>query len=156
MSELEKTSREKHDALVLAQIIVQRLSGSLKDAEALSAPLGLEIWGANRPYDKGQKIRHGERLPGIPQLYGVMRDVATSQAHQPPSGEGMLAVYRPINPEHAGTPEDPIPYVYGMDCTSGRYYSYEGATYLCKGDMLPAVWLPDSGTWQWERVGEAE
>ena len=75
------------------------------------------------------------------------------QAHQPPHGEGMLAVYRPIDTAHKGTMEDPIPWVYGMDCTSGLYYSYNAAVYLCKADMKPCVWAPGTaGLWQWEVV----
>ena len=49
--------------------------------------------------------------------------------------------------------EDPIPWVYGMDCTNGLYYTYEGTLYLCKSDMKPCVWAPGSpGLWQWEAV----
>ena len=50
----------------------------------------------------------------------------TPQDHQPPDGEGMLAIYRPIDQTHAGTLEDPIPWVYGMDCPAGSYFSYQG------------------------------
>lgn len=75
------------------------------------------------------------------------------QKHQPPGGEGMLAVYRPIDKEHAGTAVDPIPWVDGMDCYNGKYYSYQGKTYLCKQDMTPCVWAPGTpGLWQWEVV----
>ncbi len=75
------------------------------------------------------------------------------QEHQPPHGEGMLAVYRPIDATHAGTLEDPIPWVYGMDCTSGLYYSHDTVVYLCKADMKPCVWAPGTaGVWQWEEV----
>lgn len=68
-------------------------------------------------------------------------------------GEGMLAVYRPIDQVHEGTKEDPIPFVYGMDTEEGKYYAYEGITYLCKQDMIPCVWPPNTpGLWQWEVV----
>ena len=56
-------------------------------------------------------------------MYRVMQ-ATVPQAHQVPGGEGMLAIYRPIDREHAGTAEDPIPWVYGMDCLAGLYYSY--------------------------------
>lgn len=144
---------EKHDALVLAQIIVQKFSNELNDGEVLTAPLGLEIWFPDRFYGKGQKIRHGERLPGIPQLYEVKQDV-TAKAHQPPDSEGMLAVYRPIVPTASGTIDDPIPYVAGMDCCSGLYYIDFEIIYLCKADLIPcpANWRPGTaGMWQWER-----
>lgn len=79
------------------------------------------------------------------------------QANQPPHGEGMLAVYRPIDTTHEGTQEDPIPWVYGMDCASGLYYSYNATVYLCKADMKPCVWAPGTaGLWQWEAVDAGE
>lgn len=64
----------------------------------------------------------------------------------------MLAIYRPIDQAHAGTLEDPIPWVYGMDCLAGTYYSYNGHTYKVAdgGTMTPCVWPPDTaGMWQW-------
>ena len=79
------------------------------------------------------------------------RGGVTPQEHQPPHGEGMLAVYRPIDATHEGTQDDPIPYVFGMDCRQGKYYSLAGALYLCKTDMPACVWPPDTaGLWQWE------
>ena len=73
---------------------------------------------------------------------------------QPPHGEGMLAIYRPIDTGHAGTMEDPIPWVYGMDVKKNKYYSYGGVVYRAAENMLPCVWYPDSGIWQWEVVDE--
>ena len=85
-------------------------------------------------------------------LYEVQQAV-TPAAHQPPDAEGMLAIYRPIVPTSEGSINDPIPWVYGMDCTTGKYYSHNGRTYLCKGDMKPCVWEPGSpGLWQWEEI----
>lgn len=89
-------------------------------------------------------------VPGGPRPGGVI-----PQEHQPPHGEGMLAVYRPIDEGHAGTLEDPIPWVYGMDCHAGTYFSYNGHIYLVAegGDMIPCVWPPDTaGLWQWVLV----
>ena len=60
--------------------------------------------------------------------------------------------YRPIDQSHAGTLEDPIPWVYGMDCHAGVYFSYQGHIYQVAegGDMVPCVWAPGTaGLWQW-------
>lgn len=70
-------------------------------------------------------LRDGSTLYRVVQSGGVI-----PQEHQPPHGEGMLAVYRPIDEGHAGTLEDPIPWVYGMDCHAGTYFSYNGHIYL--------------------------
>ena len=87
-------------------------------------------------------------------LYRVVQPV-TPQEHQPPHSEGMLAIYRPIDAAHAGTQEDPVPVVYGMDTEQGKYYSFEGKTYLCNLTMTPCVWAPGTpGLWQWSEVTE--
>ena len=88
------------------------------------------------------------------QLYGVVQPV-TPQEHQRPDGEGMLAIYRPIDQTHEGTREDPVPFVYGMDTEQGTYYSSGGKTYLCNLTMTPCVWAPGTpGLWQWTEVTE--
>ena len=123
---------------------------ALTDAQALSMASTFPVWpegvGENGQYAEGQVVQDEG------QLYRVMQPV-TPQSHQPPHGEGMLAVYRPIEVEHAGTIDDPIPWVYGMDCYGGKYYSYESKLYLCTGDMIPCTWTPGTeGLWQWEEV----
>ena len=125
---------------------------TLTDTQALAVQSLAKTWeqalADGTPLEYNTILRKGDRLYRVAQEGSV-----TPQAHQPPDGEGMLAVYRPIDKAHAGTLEDPIPWVYGMDCTTGLYYSYEGGTYLCKGDMAPCVWPPDTpGLWQWEAV----
>lgn len=72
----------------------------------------------------------------------------------PPHGEGMLAIYRPIVEGHKGNKKDPIPWVYGMDVKKNKYYSYGGVVYRAAENMLPCVWYPDSGIWQWEVANE--
>lgn len=146
MHHSEYKAVEKSAVLKLAQIIVQRQGGILTDGEALTAPECFETWAADRPYGEGQVIRHEDTL------YRVMTAVVQSEAHRPPGSEGMLAVYRPIVREHSGTVADPIPFAYGMDTAEGKYYSYENKLYLCVADMIPCVWPPDSGIWQWSEV----
>ena len=84
-------------------------------------------------------------------LYRVVRAVTPIES-QPPHGEGMLAVYRPIVEGHKGNKNDPIPWVYGMDVKKNKYYSYGGVVYRAAENMMPCVWYPDSGIWQWEVV----
>lgn len=122
---------------------------TLTDDQALEVQSLAKTWeqaldeGARLEY--GSILRKGDRLYRVAQEGGVM-----PQDHQPPDAEGVLAVYRPIDKSHTGTLEDPIPWAYGMDCTTGLYYSYTGSIYLCKGDMIPCVWAPDTpGLWQW-------
>ena len=118
------------------------------DSEALEVSVLFEMWQPGKDYSVNQLVKYNS------QLYRVMVSV-TSQAHQPPDAPGMLAVYRPLTgtSSEEGTLLNPIPFMIGMDCFSGKYYSYLSKTYLCKGDLVPCVWPPDSpGVWQWEAV----
>lgn len=124
---------------------------NIPDTQALEMatlfPTWEDVLSDGSQIDAGRVINDGG-------LYRVMQSV-TPQAHQAPGDSGMLAVYRPIEQEHAGTPDDPIPWVYGIDCYAGLYYSYNGAVYRVAdgGDMIPCVWAPDTpGLWQWETV----
>jgi hypothetical protein len=122
------------------------------DETALEMPDLFKTWeevlAAGQNVAQNAIINDGGTLYRVVAAGGVL-----PQEHQPPHGEGMLAVYRPIDTAHAGTLEDPIPWVYGMDCTEGLYYSYNATVYLCKANMTPCVWAPGTaGLWQWEAV----
>ena len=122
----------------------------ITDTQALAMPSLFPTWEEARA--AGAALPEGRILSDGGRLYRVVQPV-TPQAHQAPHDVGMLAVYRPIDKAHAGTLADPIPWVYGIDCNTGLYYAYDGKVYLCKGDMKPCVWAPDTtGMWQWEKV----
>ena len=135
--------------MTLARAMAAAATG-LTDAVALSIPDLLPAWA--ELLSAGNQVAAGVCLTHKGQTYRVVQAVTPIES-QPPGGSGMLAIYRPIDREHAGGLADPIPWVYGMDCYSGKYYSYEGNTYLCKADMIPCVWAPGTaGLWQWEAV----
>ena len=116
------------------------------DATALTLSPICPDWEAAHHYEAGEIVNHEG------QAYRVIQAV-DSLENQPPGAEGMLAIYRPLNPGHAGTKEDPIPFVNGMDVYNGKYYSFNEKTYLAKADMLPCTWDPGTaGLWQWEEV----
>lgn len=147
----EYAPTQYEQAMSLTRAMAASATG-LTDTVALSIPDLLPTW--TELLAAGQPIQPGVCLMHNGQFYRQAQSSAvTPQAHQPPGGEGMLAVYRPIDREHTGTMADPIPWVYGMDCYSGKYYAHGGITYLCKSDMLPCVWAPGTaGLWQWEAV----
>ena len=156
-----KAIREKREAEAKAeamnaqaQIAVMAFCATattITDAQALQMPDLFPVWedllAAGNKLEENTVLRDGSTLYRVVQSGGV-----TPQEHQPPPGVGMLAVYRPIDQEHAGTLDDPIPWVYGMDCHAGTYFSYNGHIYqvAAGGDMIPCVWPPDTaGLWQW-------
>ena len=125
---------------------------TIPDTQALEIPDLFPTW--EQVLAEGAKLAAGRVISKDGQLYHIEQAVTPIES-QPPGGEGMLAIYRPINPEHAGTADDPIPWVYGMDCHAGKYYSYEGAVYMVAegGDMIPCTWPPGTaGMWQWVKV----
>lgn len=131
------------------KLYVQKAT-DIPDEQALEMPDLFYTW--DEVLEAGELLEANTILNLGGQLYRVVQAV-TPQAHQRPDSEGMLAIYRPIDETHAGTQEDPIPFVYGMDTEQGKYYSYNGKLYLCNLTMAPCVWPPDTaGLWQWTEV----
>lgn len=121
------------------------------DNEAVSIQQLFPTWpdgvNENGNFVQGQYIQYKG------QLYRIEQPVVIPIESQPPDSEGMLAVYRPASISHEGSLDDPIPWVYGMDCFEGKYYTYEGSIYYCKGTMKPCNWYPgQEGVFQWEKV----
>lgn len=138
--------------VVAASKLYVKGATEIEDTVALEMPDLFQTWeevlAEKSHQDYGVIINDGGTLYRVVSAGGV--DPLESQ---PPHGEGMLAVYRPIDQTHAGTLEDPIPWIYGMDCCKGKYYSYNGTVYLCQLDMAPCVYAPGTaGLWQWEAV----
>lgn len=124
----------------------------IPDEQALEMPDLFRTW--DEVLAAGEQLEADTVLNLDGQLYRVVQPV-TPQEHQRPDGEGMLAIYRPIDQTHEGTREDPVPFVYGMDTEQGTYYSSGGKTYLCNLTMTPCVWAPGTpGLWQWTEVTE--
>lgn len=134
-----------------AKLYVQAAT-DVPDETALEMPDLFKTW--EEVLEAGKTVAENSIINNGGTLYRVVAEGGVlPQEHQPPHGEGMLAVYRPIDTAHTGTLEDPIPWVYGMDCTEGLYYSYNATVYLCKANMTPCVWAPGTaGLWQWEAV----
>lgn len=136
--------------------LVQTASFTATEFSLLAKAELFPVWTAGETYPHGRRIQH----EGI--VYEVVAaDGVTAEAHRPPNGEGLLAVYRPLStdPETGETPtgtqDDPIPYLDGMDVEEGKYYSYNGKLYLANANLPACVWPPDTkGLWQWTEVTE--
>lgn len=73
------------------------------------------------------------------QLYKTIPEQHSFQADWVP-GEGTESLYTRIDESHAGTLADPIPYSGNMALEAGRYYSQDGAVYLCTRDTVNPVY----------------
>lgn len=140
--------------VAVAAKVYAKAATEIPDVAALAMPDLFQTW--EEALADGAALAAGVVINDGGTLYRVVSaGGVTPLESQPPHSEGMLAVYRPIDQIHAGTMEDPIPWVYGMDCTAGKYYSHEGGLWLCNGDMIPCTWAPGTaGVWQWEAVVE--
>lgn len=133
------------------KLYVQKAT-DIPDEQVLEMPDLFYTW--DEVLEAGELLEANTILNLGGQLYRVVQPV-TPQEGQRPDGEGMLAIYRPIDQIHEGTKEDPVPFVYGMDVQQGTYYSSGGKTYLCNLTMTPCVWAPGTpGLWQWTEVTE--
>ena len=121
------------------ETVIRAAAQTLPDDVAAQAPLLYPAW-------DWQSCKRDMIVNYNGQLYRVLN---TPTDNRPPDAAGMLAIYRPIVPAHAGTTADPIPWVYGMDCKAGLYYSYADQLWLCKSDMAPCVWAPGSDPAMW-------
>lgn len=122
----------------------------LPDEVAIKQPNSFfETWTVGAEYEINDKVMHNGQLYNIEQF-------VTAMEHQAPDADGMIAIYRPISISHLGTIEDPIPWVYGMNCFADFYYTYNDKLYRVVegGSMIPCTWAPDSGIWQWELIDQ--
>ena len=132
-------------------VTLQTATFSVPELAAMAKAHSFEAWQAGQRYEKGYRLEH----EGV--IYEVIQQV-TAQEHQPPSAEGMLAIYRPLSSSGSygmeGSKEKPFEFIYGMDVHKNEYFTYEGKLWLATNDMLPCTWLPGSvGAW-WQEVTE--
>ena len=140
---LAEAQRQANNIITAAmqRSAVQTMSFSTAEFAVMAKAKLFEEWTPGKTYEAGFRLVH----EGV--VYEVIQQVTAIET-QPPSAEGMLAIYRPLSidsetgGEHAGTADDPIPWTYGMDCHKDKYYSHEGKTYLALMDMLPCTWTP--------------
>ena len=152
MSDTVTSSAKLSGQMQFATRLYIKKATDISDDNALQMPDLFLTW--KEALAAGEQLEAKTVLNMDGQLYRVVQPV-TPQEHQPPNGEGMTAIYRPIDQTHSGTLEDPIPWAYGMDSEQGKYYSYNGKVYLCNLTMPGCVYAPDTpGLWQWSEVEE--
>mgnify|MGYP000338003883 FL=1 len=109
MAELKAQEQEQAKAQAEAILeqksranLVQTASFTASEFSLLAKAELFPVWTAGETYPHGRRIQHD----GI--VYEVVSaDGVTAEAHQPPDGEGLLAVYRPLStdPETGETPQ---------------------------------------------------
>lgn len=100
----------------------------LTDEQALTAKALYPTWESlvGTAATVGQRFRYGDVLYKVVQAH-------TYQADWIP-GTSTAALYEAIDETHAGTIEDPIPWVQPMQLDNGKYYTQGGKLYNCWRD----------------------
>ena len=111
--------------------LLEKAVQSLDDSTALRMREFHPEWAAGVDYTAGYKVQHGGRLWRCLQAH-------TSQADWTP--ETAPALWTEICETHAGALSDPIPYSGNMALEAGKYYSQDGAVYLCTRDTVNPVY----------------
>lgn len=110
-------------AVLVAQIQAQGLT----DEQALQCKAIYPEWKdiIGQTVKQDYKFLHGDVL------YKVIQPGELTIQEQYVPGEGTESLYTVLDETHAGTLEDPIPYEGNMALENGKYYSQDGAVYLC-------------------------
>ena len=121
--------KEKARHLRMAALLTAQ---SAPDNAALAMPSLYTMWTPDTAYggeDEPQIVRYP--IEGREQLYRCKQPHTSQAGWEPPNTPAMWVA---INNSEAGTEDDPIPAVSGMEYEYGKYYRdpEDGKTYLCK------------------------
>lgn len=124
--ELAERTRPLTAEEVTALLIKQQINTlSVDDNTAFRMLAFYPEWASGMDYSIGYKAQHGGKLWRCVQAH-------TSQTGWEP--ENVPALWEEICESHAGTKDDPIPYNGNMALENGKYYTQDGALYLCNRD----------------------
>ena len=128
-------------AVKFARKAVNETAIPLSSSEALTLKVLFPIWGEDGA-EYGKEVEPGFRLRVVERdatrlvtsdtLYEVIQAHSLSEAWKP--GMDTASLYKVVDVDHAGTEDDPIPYVPPMEIFNGKYYTQNDVTYLCVRD----------------------
>lgn len=107
-------------------------SVSLTASQALEMQVLFPIWG-ERDAEFGKEVKIGFRLRVVEGESDTLFEVIQKHKLQADWKPGIetASLYKIVEAEHAGTLDDPIPYVQGMAFEKDKYYEQYGVIYLC-------------------------
>lgn len=107
--------------------VARRLAESATDEDAIVVRGLYPAW--SELVERGASVSAGSRLTHGRTLYRVRQDHTPCAAWIP--GVGTESIYEVIDERHAGSLNDPIPYIGVMTLDHGVYYSESGVVYIC-------------------------
>ena len=117
-------------AVTFARLMVN--SVSLTANQALEMQVLFPIWG-EKDAEFGKEVEIGFRLRVVEGESDTLFEVIQKHKLQADWKPGIetASLYKIVEAEHAGTLDDPIPYVQGMAFEKDKYYEQYGVIYLC-------------------------
>lgn len=138
----EEKKRPMTTEEVQTMLIQQQVNSlAVDDATALRMAAFYPEWESGKAYTAangctaGYKVTHGGKL-------WKLRQEHTSQEAWAPGATGTESLWAEICEVHDGTKYDPIPYNGNMALENGKYYTQDGALYLCNRDTGNPVYHP--------------
>ena len=135
------------------RLTVDEAAGTLTDQQAAKVKTLYPEW------VPGEAVEVGDRryYPPSDLLYKAIQAHTTQSDWTPDATPALWSV---LDVEHAGTQEDPIPAVSGMEYAKGKYYSEDGTIYLMNregmadGETIVLHFLPSQLVGQYFAVIE--
>lgn len=139
--ELERT-RPLTESEVSRMLIAQQINSlSVDDNTALRMVAFYPEWESGKAYTAANGCTVGYKVTRGGKLW-KLRQEHTSQEDWAPGATGTESLWAEICEEHDGTKYDPIPYNGNMALENGKYYTQDGALYLCNRDTGNPVYHP--------------
>lgn len=132
----------------LVELLVD-IRPELNDQLALKYSAMYPVWATGIAVEVGQRYQYGDRLYKVGQAH-------TTQADWTP--DATPALWTVIDVTHAGTIDDPIPAVAGMEYEYGKYYIEGETIYICQrtgeaaGGKITLYYLPSQLVGQYFEV----
>ena len=112
----------KRSHALMLRAMIEKASASLPDEDALDAVELFPVWQTDTAYTVGIRVRYGDKLYKCVQAH-------TSQADWTP--DNTPALWQKVEtPGQGDTPDNPIPWSWGLEIYTGKYYSQNDVIYV--------------------------
>lgn len=143
----QRARANQREGAAAQRAVAQSLAAKdlLRNEQADDMTTAFPYWEAGKTYKNGEVVTD----PANGQNYIIVTDPEViAQENQPPHGEGMLDVYRPV-PKRLS--DSTFIFVYGQNVFAGDVcLAADGIAWTAKKDMLPCTQPPAEGD-EWEK-----
>lgn len=122
----------KREHVLKLRDMMHKAATSLPDEDALDAVELFPVWQTDTAYTVGIRVRYGDKLYKCVQAH-------TSQADWTPDVTPALWT-EVAKPGQGDTPDNPIPWSWGLEIYTGKYYSQFDVVYVGIRDSGVGIW----------------